>query len=325
MTEDATGIVNAYVVPPDGAAAALDWEGVAAWRPEHGLLWLHLDVKDETAQRWIREQSGLDRATSAALLADETRPRAFQTASGFGVILRGVNLNPGANPEDMVSLRLHVDGHRVISARIRRLFAVQDMAERIEAGNGPRTSCGFLASIAEMLTSRMAPPIEAMDEEISEAEVDLTAENHREIRTRLKEARRAAIVLRRYISPQRDVMRRLQQDAIPGATPETAVRFREVEDRLIRYVEDLEEIREKAAVLQDEVANHLAEESNRRMYALTIIVAIMLPLSFVTGLFGINVAGMPGVESKSSFWILCAILVVMAAGQIWLFRRLRWI
>ena len=64
---------------------------------------------------------------------------------------------------------------------------------------------------------------------------------------------------------------------------------------------------------------------NRTMYALSVIAGIFLPLGLLTGLLGINVGGMPGVENGWAFWITCALLVVLAAAEVWLFRRLKWI
>jgi len=325
MTETAQGIVAAFNIAADGTATPLDWTGVRAWKPADGFLWLHLHRDEAPAQAWAREESGFDSEVAAALLATETRPRFFANGDSATVILRGVNLNPGADPEDMVSLRLHVEESRVVSVRIRNLFAIRDMIGRVEAGAGPRNGGALLALVSDLLTARMETPIDAMDEALADLEGDIAERSHVEARASLRKLRHAAIVLRRYISPQRDVMRRLQLEALPWLEADDRTRIREVEDRLIRYVEDLEEVREKAAVLQDEISNRLAEESNRRMYALTIVASVMLPLSFVTGLLGVNVAGMPGAESKYAFWIMCGVLAVMAAGQAWLFRKLRWI
>jgi zinc transporter len=101
--------------------------------------------------------------------------------------------------------------------------------------------------------------------------------------------------------------------------------LREVADRITRYIEELEEVRERAAVLQDELLNQLTEAANRTIYLLTIVAAVMLPLSFITGLLGINVGGMPGEGSPSAFWIVCLLLVAFGLGEVWVFRRLKWI
>ena len=90
-------------------------------------------------------------------------------------------------------------------------------------------------------------------------------------------------------------------------------------------VEDLEAARERTAVTQDELDNRLSEQLNRRMYALSIVAGIFLPLSFVTGLLGINVAGIPGSETGWAFAAVCAALAVVGVGELWLFRKSGWL
>ena len=81
-------------------------------------------------------------------------------------------------------------------------------------------------------------------------------------------------------------------------------------------------MREKAAVIQDSMTTLLAERMNRTMLVLSIVAAIFLPLGLLTGLLGINVGGIPGTESPYAFWIVVLLLIVIGAGQIWLFRKL---
>ena len=75
----------------------------------------------------------------------------------------------------------------------------------------------------------------------------------------------------------------------------------------------------------DEIANRLSESMNRTMYALSMVAGVFLPLGFLTGLLGINVGGMPGVDSGSAFWITCALLVLLGIGEVALFRRMKWL
>jgi zinc transporter len=101
--------------------------------------------------------------------------------------------------------------------------------------------------------------------------------------------------------------------------------MRESADKLQRYVEDLDAARDRAVVLRDEIANRLSVQMNRTLYALSIVAGVFLPLGFLTGLLGINVGGMPGVEYDYAFWIACLLMVLVFIGEVALFRRLKWI
>jgi zinc transporter len=171
----------------------------------------------------------------------------------------------------------------------------------------------------------MEPVIDGLGEGADAFETQLSTLSSPKIRRQLRGLRHTAIVLKRYLTPQRDIMTRLQLEQLSWLSPNNRMELREVADRITRYIEELEEVRERAAVLQDELLNQLTEAANRTIYLLTIVAAVMLPLSFITGLLGINVGGMPGTDSPSAFWIVCLLLVAFGVGEVWVFRRLKWI
>jgi zinc transporter len=154
-------------------------------------------------------------------------------------------------------------------------------------------------------------------------EAVLTKESH-ELRPMLASIRRDAIYLRRYMAPQREAIARLQSEKISWLADEDRVRLREVYDRLTRYLEDLDAARERAAVTQEELISRLSEQMDNRMYVLSIVAAIFLPLGFLTGLLGINVGGIPGAEYKASFAVFCMLLVGLIIVEIIIFRRKKW-
>lgn len=315
----------AYRFDGAGNAIALDWSEATGASGDGAFEWVHLNRESERAQHWLAEESGLDPVVVEALLDEETRPRSAAIGAGLLVILRGVNLNPGADPEDMVSLRMWVEPERVVTVRRRPLVAVRELRRAFESGRGPASAGDLLVEIAGRLVERMAGVIAELDEDVDAVEEALIESPGPTQRSELVRIRRQAIALRRYLAPQRDALARLNNERVAWFSDEQRLRLREVTDTTIRFVEDLEAARERTAVTQDELDNHLAEQLNRRMYALSIIAGIFLPLSFVTGLLGINVAGIPGGEAPGAFALVCAALAVLAVGQAVLFRRLGWL
>jgi zinc transporter len=314
------GLICAYLLDGQGMGHELDWSGVQKWQLRDGVLWIHLHRNGEEAARWLSKESGLEAIVCEALLAEETRPRVTAVKDGLLVILRGVNLNPGADPEDMVSVRLWIDAWRVISVRIRHLMAIEDIRNGLASGGGPKTSGDFLVQIAEGLIARMGPVMSDLDDEVDALEDQLITAESRELRTTIAGLRRQAIGLRRYLAPQRDVLSRLQVEPASWLDDALRLRLREATDRVTRYVEDLDAARERAAVTQEELANRLSEQMNRTMYVLSLVAAVFLPLGLLTGLLGINVGGIPWAESAWGFVIVTALLLLLAAGQFLFFR-----
>jgi zinc transporter len=259
-----------------------------------------------------------------ALLAEETRPRLVLSGSALLLVMRGVNLNPGADPDDMVSVRVWIDPHRILSLRARRVMAVSDINTALEEGCGPADPAEYLLMLSKRLIERLEPTIEDLSDEVDGLEQEVVHLAGEENRHRLASMRHTAITLRRHIAPQRDVMNRLLTESIDWINATHRSCLRETTDMLTRFVEDLDSMRERASVIQDEMMNRQAAQMNHRMFVLSIIAVVFLPLSFLTGLLGINVGGIPGSDHRAAFAIVCAFLAGIAVAQIALLRRMRW-
>jgi zinc transporter len=290
------------------------------------LGWVHLRAQHPDTPGWIVENlSYLDPTIIDALVAEETRPRVTMVGKGLIVILRGINTIEGEDPEDMVSVRLWIDPHRIVSLSRRRVRAIEDIAGNLAEGQGPRDSAEFLVALVERLTHRIETFWSGVDDEADDLEEAVLDTSAPEIRTPLVELRRRAIILRRYLAPQRDALRGLQGAHPAWLEPDDLRQLAEELDALERVVEDADAMRERMALVRDELAGQLSDRLNRNMYLLSILSALFLPLGFLTGLFGINVAGMPGASESHAFWYFCGGLVVVVGLQLAILRKLRWI
>ncbi|MBW2506546.1 MAG: zinc transporter ZntB [Deltaproteobacteria bacterium] len=325
MAADNDGLILAYILDGNGSGRKVGWPEIESWKPRQGLLWMHLDYSSSFVREWLYEKSGLDDVICAALTEEDSRPRCTTFQEGLLLGLRGVNLNPGADPEDMVGIRIWFEDNRIISTRRRKLLSISDMQAAIEKTVGPESLGEFLVQISGRIMERMQVVIDNLEDSIAELEDQvLTAESH-QLRSQLADLRRQAISLRRFLSPQREALSRLLLEKISWLDERDRIGLREVYDRLARYIEDLDEARDRAAVTQEELGNRLAEQMNSKMYILSIVAAIFLPLGFLTGLLGINVGGIPGAESNIGFLTFVILLVIVVGIQVWFFKKKKWL
>ena len=319
------GLIFGYILDGDGGGTAIDWQGVSNWQSEKGPLWIHLDYSNEKVKQWLQTDSKLGALSCEILMEEDTRPRFINTKEGFLLILRGVNCNPGSDPEDMVALRMSFEENRIITMRQRRVLAINDIHEAIEAGTGPKSAVDFLTRVIDRIVDRMGDVIAEIDDLVDELEdTVLTAESY-ELRSQLARIWRQSIGLRRYIAPKRDVLARLQYERLEWLSDKVKLRLRELSERTARFVEDLDSARDRAAITQEELNNRLSEQMNKAMYVLSIVAAIFLPLGLLTGLLGINVGGIPGSENKWAFLIVTFLLVLIALLLLSIFRRIKWL
>lgn len=317
------GLVHAFVLDGKGGARSLEWdqlEGLCL--AEHESLWLHWDRGHPQTGAWLREHSGLSEFSCDLLLEENTRPRLLTLPEQeLLLFLRGVNLNPGADPEDMVSVRIFAGAHRVISLRLRPLRATEELIALLEKGQGPRNSAELVLELAHHLTDRVDGLIDNLSEQLEGQEERLDGdERFMPDHGLVLHVRRRAAGLRRFLAPQRDIFGQLTRSGFGDGDY-----WNELNNRLTRYLEELEMVRERVGLILESEHRRMSEKMNRAMYLLGVTTVFFLPMSFLTGLLGINVGGIPGADSRYGFLLICAILAGIGTLQWWLFRRLRWL
>ncbi len=309
----------------NGVGTEMRWEDVASKLDDYDFIWLHLNMLNVEAREWIRKQHDIPYAAASALVAGETRPRVTAFDKGLVVNLRGVNLNEGAEPEDMVSIRIWLSDKKLVTTRRRRLKAAQDVRADINNGAVIGNSGELVARLAGKLTDRAEPYVLEVEESVDDLEAEILDGGGQGLRAKLADTRQSAVHFRRFIAPQRDALNRLASDDSHIFDHTAKIELREVADRVTRMTEDIDAARERAMVLQDQLTDQRAEEMNRNMMVLSIVAAIFLPLGFLTGLFGINVGGMPGVDAPAAFWIVALGCGLIAACLLIVFRMMKWL
>lgn len=309
----------------DGLAEALSWETIDDEGPAYQWRWLHLNINNPEAKGWIRDRAGLPAGAAGALLAGETRPRVTTFGDGLVVNLRGVNLNEGAEPEDMVSIRIWIENRRIVTARLRKLRAAIDVREAIEQGLLPSGPGDLAAKLALRLSERIQPYVQEIEDEVDALESAMLQGEGLGLRAKLADTRHDAVLLRRFIAPQRDAIARLAAEEGPLFDHAVRIELRETADLVTRQTESIDAARERAMVLQDQLSDQRAEEMNRNMMILSVAAAIFLPLGFLTGLFGINVGGMPGVDSPIAFWLVCLACALIGGALVLIFKAMKWL
>jgi zinc transporter len=318
------GLVVAFLLDGEGGGEPLDWDSLPEKVSGSATLWVHLNRDCEGAERWLRQDSGLAPLVVESLLADSTRPHCTRIDDGALLFLRGVNLNPGAEPDDMVSIRLWVEPGLIVSVRKRRLLSVDDLRQSIVEKRGPRTPGEFLVGLNARLGQRIGDLVGEIDDEVDALEELVLESGSGRLRSKLTEFRRQIIAIRRYTAPQRDALARLTQLQLSWLSDIEALHLREEADRVIRLVEDLDAARDRATVTQEELSNLISEQMNKRMYVLSLAAAIFLPLGFLTGLFGINVGGIPLANDPWGFVDILLLAGAITGIQMLVFRWKGW-
>lgn len=287
--------------------------------------WIELDGSSDTTRSWLTETLKLKSVVVNALLAEETRPRIQKvSARSFIMILREIS-NNRQDPTDMASLRLYVTKRYVVAIRFRKTNALTKLAKL----NSDKRGANSVGSFLMFLLSQMVHSshnfllheltrLDVMEEQVLQSPTD-------ELRDEVTVLRRNNVVLSRYLKPQTAVFGSLVQFFIDWFEVEEQPTLVDLKNSADKVNEDLDAIRERAVVIQDEIRNYLAEKQAKNTYALTILAGIFLPLSFLTGLLGVNLAGIPFAENSLAFLGFSVILVLFFMLIILFFKINDWL
>ena len=320
-----TGLQHAFLLDGTGGAKRLDWAGVRAWTANDGVLWINLDYSAADAAGWLEKDARIEPLMLEALLEPDPRPRATMYGEHLLVIARGINMNEGSEPEDMISVRDWVEPRRIITVRHRGSRSLKALASAVESGKGPSSTGGVLVDLVEHIVEHVVARVDKLGDAIAACEDQvLGAGRPGNLRAKLADLRRRAIALRRFLAPQREALGKLAQVALPWLDDSHHQRVAEAADRMTRTIEELEAAREAAAVTQEELSSQVSETTNRRLYVLSMITAVFLPLGFVCSLLGVNVGGVPLQKEDWAFWALIGVFAVGVAIQLYIFKKRGW-
>ncbi len=325
MSELSEGLIAAFVLDGKGGGRRLNWDEMLAWEPGDGFLWVHLDYEAYQPIKWLRLESGLGSITLEALLAHDPRPRSLVHGDGMIAVIRGVNSEKGAAPEDMVSLRAWVETGRAITLRHRKYLPTKNLREQIENGTGPAGASDFLHRLYDLSLAPLTVLVDKLDADVDELEDDVLRGDEGDVRHKIGLVRRASIILRRHVGPQRSALNAIKMHNVSWLTETDRLNLAEAAEAQARIIEELDSARERAAVTAEELAGRLSELMDRRLYVLSMIAAISLPLGILTGLLGVNVGGVPLEGNAYGFIIICAALSALTFLQVYLFRKLSWL
>jgi zinc transporter len=317
------GVVHAREVSAAGAVTRIDLAHAAA--PCEGWRLIHLGRDSLEARDWLLQRSGLSENAVYALLEEDTRPRAAAMEGGALLMLRAPELDRSGGLQRMVSVRLFITAHRIVSVQRRHLPIFDARVAALDAGEGAEGVAAFMTGLVEEIRRAVEPVLDRLETAIDKFELDALKHDspptQRE-RHRLNEARRSVVLLRRFLAPQADALRglvALRPDWLTdGALIET---LREEADHFRRAAEDLDALRARAVIVSDEAALRVAEQTNQRLLTLSVVSLMFLPLTFLTGLLGVNLAGIPFAEHPWAFTGFALSTVGAGVVGVWMLRR----
>ena len=321
--------VNESAEVRDGLSVEQLLDSVRQCREKSERFWADVASPSQEEMGRIAEGFGLHPLTADDCLNRLVPVKWQEFDDHLYVVAHGLNFNEGAEllETENLSILVFADGCLSVHAQpLRTPRRLLDRMRRRKLTVLPEpdrvlhllldTIVHFYAGLAEEVTDE----VDEIDEEI------VAGGGDGELPQRVRSACERLAVLRRRLTPLRNLLREFCTEEVPFIQPETQAFFHDVLDAVVRLLEKAEVTREMLNAAQANHLAYLAHQTNEIMKILSLVATIVLPLSFLTGLFGMNVH-VPGQGGQGLIWFvgLACFMAVAAGGLLLYFHRRGWL
>ncbi len=291
--------------------------------PQKGFALISGNARSPDFKVWLREELG--DFISDMISVPSTRTRCVVMEDKAMVMLRVPR--PNASPEDVGRqlLSLWLEKGKVIVSSELNIPEFLGIAQWQASHHAPLSPADLVARLGLRAADRLEPLIERMGDNLDSIEENLMADRKVEVRAKLSHLRRSLINFRRLIWPQRDVLNTLEIEDLSFFSPRDRIRLREASSRSARLGDELQALSERAVLVHEQILDTRAEQMNKTMLLLTAVTVILMPLTVISGVLGMNVAGIPFADSSNAFWIVTGFLALLGLGLYVLMRRVKWL
>ena len=314
LGESADGLLSAWLFPPHGPPTPLRLAEIDAARERgEGVLWVHLNSAATPAKQWLAQCRHLPEPIREALLDPDPRTRLEPLGDGILGVIGDTVAGADPDPWRLSSMHFYVDRRWLISTRRRPVSCASKLGREVRNGASVRSAAELLVWLLNLAADSVSARALELARDTDRTEDEVLAGHTAASRERLGRARRRAARLRRQVALRTRTIDRLRARLPAWVEENDRFELLNALDRMETLVDELQAVEQREASLEAEVAARLTEETNRNLYILSVVTVIFLPMTLITGIFGMNVAGLPGLQDPGAFWwVMLAMAVVPA-------------
>lgn len=288
------------------------------------VIWLHLNARVGQARDWIARCEHLPEASRRFLAEHDERKRIEQAGDCLLGVISDIryDFDLDFDPSHIASLRFHLDRNLLITTRLQPCSTADQLRTELKQGRYFDSTAKLLIHLFESQTAKLGDTTNRICGLLDDIEDRVLAGRMRGQHAQLGGIRRLAVRLNHHFGPEHRMLQRLCRrppewfgEIDNAALQDVAEEFREL-------VDDLTETQERAKLLQEELAARLAEQTSNNLYIVSLFTALLLPPSLIAGIFGMNVAGLPGLQDENAFfWVMLGMAAVSGLILLLLYWR----
>ena len=293
---------------------------------EKNPLWIHLDDGGDEKLEYCKNQK-LAPTILEHLSNTETTPRCTRYKNGLMITLRGLNVNKNAD-DDMVAVHIWITKNRLITVADQPVAAVDEVLNLLQRKKGPKNISGCFTLLARHMIQKIKASLADIAEQADDLEDRVIEEigirQDKKLREDLSHLRHLIVSFRRFLAPQQEIMQALEKIHLLLFSKEDKAHLHTLVHDLAMAVEKLNFARDHSAVTQDQLDAKTNTNISQIMYLMSMIMVIFTPLSFITGLLGANIGGIPLGQNPYGFLWICFFLICILVCQVTFIKKMHW-
>jgi magnesium transporter len=301
-----------------------------AWlQPGGGILvWVVMDNPTDDEARILSDVFHIHELAIEDALAEIHHPKIESYGDYLYLVLHGIDFQARhhvfktKDVDFFVSQQFLITIHHGVSRSISKVEQVCERNNQVLAEG----TAALLHRLIDALVDNYRPEIEKLQERLDRLETEVFEKPNPKLARQILDFKRDVASLRKVVLPQRDAIGRLARREFPAITEQLAYRFRDVHDHLVRLSDEALFFQDRISGILDAHLSAVSNQLNAVMKVLTLISTIFLPLTVLTGMYGMNVKlpHMPGGDPWQFWWVV-GIMVGLSSGMISYFKSRGWI
>jgi magnesium transporter len=312
-----------------GSTECLDHLDPAWIRPDSGVwVWVDLDKPSPAETRILIDVFQFHELAVEDAVAEIHHPKVESYGEYLYVVLHGIDFSAREHCFRTKDVDFFLSNHYLVTVHpgvSRSIGKVSDVCSRNSRilGEG---AAALMHRIIDTMVDNYRPEVDKLQTRLDHLEKEVFEQSKPQLARRILDFKKDIASLRRVVMPQRDVVGRLARREFPFISEALSYRFRDVHDHLVRIADEAMFFQDRITSLLDAHLTTVSNQLNGIMKILTVIATIFMPLTFITGLYGMNVE-LPhfGLGPQLFFWVLVIMMVAVSAGMLWWFKEKRWI
>jgi len=303
-----------------------DGEIKEALKKENNLIWVELENPTKDELNLIKENFNLHPLTVEDCVNTNARPKIDQFPTYLFLILHAAGYNERTLKVKTLELNICVGKNFLLTIHMDSIPSIRNAWNRAEKNVSLMSggSDNLLYHVVDSLVDNYFPVIDMLDTRIDKIENEVFSEPQESTLKQIFSVKNDILFLRRFIAPQRETINLLAKGDHAFINPSTGIYFRDISDNIIFILDAIDTYRDTLAGALDAYLSNIGQKTNEIMKTLTIIATIMMPLTLITGIYGMNFKYMPEISWKFGYLGFYILVALVAGGMLLYIKKNKW-